>query len=51
MAGGSALFDGNVLQRCWRDVHAASHHVFYSDSHTERIGKALLGRPTELWMF
>lgn len=50
MAGGSALFDDNVLQRCWRDMHAAGHHVFYSDSHSERIGKVLLERPTEQWM-
>ena len=48
LAGGSALFDDNVLQRCWRDVHAANHHIFYSNSHAERAGKALLGRPTDL---
>lgn len=50
MAGGSALFDDNVLQRCWRDIHAGSHHIFFSNEHLARNGKALLGRPTEHWM-
>ena len=26
------LFDDNPLQRCWRDLHAASSHIFFSTS-------------------
>ena len=32
LAGGGALFDDNPLQRCWRDLHAASSHIFFSTS-------------------
>ena len=51
LAGGSALFDHNVIQRCWRDINAASHHIYFSDDHKARTGRMLLGRPAEPWMF
>jgi alkylation response protein AidB-like acyl-CoA dehydrogenase len=45
LAGGGALYDENPLQRCWRDVHAAGQHLYFSSNHRARIGQALLGRP------
>jgi indole-3-acetate monooxygenase len=50
MAGGGALYDHDSLQRCWRDVHAGSHHVFFSDAQVGQTGRMLLGRPGEHWM-
>jgi alkylation response protein AidB-like acyl-CoA dehydrogenase len=47
LAGGSALYDGNPLQRCWRDVHAAAAHIYYSNQHIARGGALVLGQPTE----
>lgn len=51
LGGGGALFDDNVLQRCWRDINAGSHHIFFSDDQTVRTGRMLLDRPTEPWFF
>jgi alkylation response protein AidB-like acyl-CoA dehydrogenase len=45
LAGGGALYDDNPLQRCWRDVHAAGQHLYFSPNHRARVGQALLGRP------
>ena len=50
LAGGSSLYDASPVQRCWRDVHAASCHVFFSNNHAAVGGKALLGQPTDEWM-
>ena len=50
LAGGGALYDENPLQRCWRDLHAASNHIYYSTNHFARCGQQLLGQPTEQWM-
>jgi len=50
MAGGSALYDASPLQRCWRDIHAGSHHIFFSDDHVLKTGRVWLGRPTDDWI-
>lgn len=49
-AGGGALYEGSPLQRCWRDIHAGSHHIFFSDDHTLKTGRVWLGRPTDDWI-
>lgn len=43
IGGGGALYDRSPLQRCWRDVHAASHHIFFSDDHLRDYGGVWLG--------
>jgi alkylation response protein AidB-like acyl-CoA dehydrogenase len=42
MSGGHALYDSSPIQRCWRDLHAASHHVFYGDEDIAHVGEALI---------
>ena len=50
LAGGGALYDDSPLQRCWRDLHAGSSHIYFSDNHIAKSGKVLLGQPTEEWV-
>jgi alkylation response protein AidB-like acyl-CoA dehydrogenase len=42
-AGGHALYNGSVIERCMRDMQAASQHVGVSQSSYELRGQALLG--------
>ena len=42
-AGGSAVFDNNPLQRCFRDVHTATQHLRVSPRLLETVGKIRLG--------
>lgn len=42
-AGMTAVASGNVLDRCFRDVHVLTQHLAISPAHYERVGKALLG--------
>lgn len=44
-AGGSALFDSNPLQRCFRDVYAAGQHFTVSQSSYRALGQFKLGQP------
>jgi alkylation response protein AidB-like acyl-CoA dehydrogenase len=46
-AGGSALYDASVLQRCLRDLSAGAQHFMVSDSAYEGLGQLLLGLPGE----
>lgn len=46
-AGGSALYDASVLQRCLRDLTAGAQHFMVSDSAYEGLGQLLLGLPGE----
>jgi alkylation response protein AidB-like acyl-CoA dehydrogenase len=49
--GASALRNDNVLQRCFRDLHAASQHVYFSPSAWKRYTKVMLGTgDAELYM-
>jgi alkylation response protein AidB-like acyl-CoA dehydrogenase len=43
--GGSALYAGGVLERCFRDIHAATQHVAASDDAYDFTGSVLLGDP------
>jgi len=44
-AGGSALYESSVLQRCLRDLNAAAQHFMVSDSAYENLGQFALGDP------
>jgi alkylation response protein AidB-like acyl-CoA dehydrogenase len=46
-AGGSALYDASVLQRCLRDLNAGAQHFMVSDSAYEALGQLALGLPGE----
>ena len=50
LAGGGALYDHSPLQRCWRDLHAGSSHIYFSDTNIAKSGKVLLGQPTDEWV-
>jgi indole-3-acetate monooxygenase len=41
--GGGALYASSPLQRCFRDIHAATQHVAATDDAHEFAGKVLLG--------
>jgi len=44
LGGGTALFEGNRLERCFRDVHAAGQHIAVATmSNLEPVGRVLLG--------
>jgi alkylation response protein AidB-like acyl-CoA dehydrogenase len=47
-AGGSAVYDGSVLQRCLRDLNAGAQHFMVSDSAYEGLGQILLGLPGDV---
>jgi alkylation response protein AidB-like acyl-CoA dehydrogenase len=42
-AGGSALYESSVLQRCMHDLMAGGQHFMVSDSGYEALGQFLLG--------
>ena len=44
-AGGAALFETSVLQRCLRDINAGAQHQMVSDTAYENHGQFLLGLP------
>jgi alkylation response protein AidB-like acyl-CoA dehydrogenase len=44
-AGGTALFDTNPLQRCFRDITAAAQHVGVSQSAYRALGQFKLNQP------
>ena len=46
-AGGSALYDTSILQRCLRDLNAGAQHFMVSDSAYEGLGQLVLGLPGE----
>jgi alkylation response protein AidB-like acyl-CoA dehydrogenase len=45
--GASALRNDNVLQRCFRDLHAAAQHAYFSPASWKRYTKVLLGTERE----
>ena len=46
-AGASALRSDNVLQRCFRDLHAASQHLYFSTNSWKRYTRVLLDTERE----
>ena len=44
-AGGAALFDDSILQRCLRDINAGAQHQMVSDTAYENHGQFMLGLP------
>jgi alkylation response protein AidB-like acyl-CoA dehydrogenase len=46
-AGASAIFDSNVLQRCFRDAHGSVQHHVASNIVFDRFGRSLLHRVDE----
>jgi alkylation response protein AidB-like acyl-CoA dehydrogenase len=43
LAGVTAIFDGNPIQRCFQDIHVISQHTQGRLAHYELIGKHALG--------
>ena len=44
-AGGAALQESHILQRCLRDIHAGAQHQMVSDAAYENHGQFMLGLP------
>jgi indole-3-acetate monooxygenase len=42
-AGGTALYETSLIERCFRDVHATTQHVGISSANFEISGRVLLG--------
>ena len=43
VAGSSALYESDRIERFWRDAHAVTKHVMVSTRGYERVGRVLLG--------
>jgi alkylation response protein AidB-like acyl-CoA dehydrogenase len=43
LGGGSSIYLGSALQRCFRDVHVVTQHAAVSQGSLELAGRALLG--------
>jgi alkylation response protein AidB-like acyl-CoA dehydrogenase len=41
--GGSSVYESNLLQRCFRDVHVATQHIMVAQPTYEMLGKMSLG--------
>ena len=50
LSGGSSLYEHSPIQRCWRDAHAGSSHIYFSNNHRALTGRALLGQPAEEYL-
>ena len=42
-AGGSALYESNRIERCFRDIHAATQHIGLTTNNYELAGRVLFG--------
>ena len=47
LAGASAVYADNPIQRCSRDLHAASQHIFFSSDMLKDIGQVAFGKTPE----
>jgi hypothetical protein len=43
LAGASAVYTDNPIQRCSRDLHAAAHHIYFNVDVLKDIGQVALG--------
>jgi len=43
LAGAGAIHAGNPLGRCFRDIHAAAQHIYFSPAAAKRYAKVRLG--------
>lgn len=43
LGGSASIFEKNLLERCFRDVHTASQHVAVAPKTLEVVGRVLLG--------
>jgi alkylation response protein AidB-like acyl-CoA dehydrogenase len=50
LAGGSAIYDGSLLQRHFRDAHTATAHFQVNEASRELPGRILLGLPADASM-
>jgi alkylation response protein AidB-like acyl-CoA dehydrogenase len=50
-AGGTALYERNVFERCLRDVHAALGHITLQRSMMEDVGRVMVGHEPYSPMF
>ena len=51
LAGGSAIYLSNNLQKCLRDVHVTTQHVSTNQAAYESVGQVLLGvDPEKVWL-
>lgn len=46
-SGGGVSLRGGALQRCYRDIHAATQHILLSDQIMQDCGKVLMGAAEE----
>ncbi len=42
-AGGSAIYESNELQRCFRDIHVTTQHIMVAPPVYEVVGRVVLG--------
>ena len=47
LAGAEAVFTGHPLERCFRDLHAASQHILFSTVREQEYPRVLLGIDSE----
>ena len=43
LGGSASIFEKNLLERCFRDVHTASQHIAVAPKTLEVVGRVLLG--------
>ena len=43
LAGTTAIFDGNIIQRCFRDVHTSTQHIMLNAVNYTTAGQSMLG--------
>jgi indole-3-acetate monooxygenase len=51
LAGGTSVYDTNVLQRCLRDVHVTTQHLMVAPKLNETLGRLLLGLDADVRFF
>jgi alkylation response protein AidB-like acyl-CoA dehydrogenase len=47
LAGASAVMEDQPLQRCFRDIHTANQHLFWSDTRDQAVARLRLSRSVD----